>query len=167
MKSISRPAVLAFFLLALPSAGAANADDAETFIQNREPKRSDYQHPELKEAFPFGRSDLANDKKLAALGAFDALTDYEGLDHKHFIVEGNRYAVEWLYHATWKSTKNKQVEASLCFARVKDQLLISWTEYFDDTVGELQDKHLLPLYGDPKELFPWPSPTTTTRIYRP
>lgn len=152
------------------TAGAATApgpDDAATFIATRGPNQFDYTHPEIKEAFPFGRSDAANDKKLAASHAFGTLTDFGALDHRHYLVEGDRFAVEWLYHATWKKTGNRQVEASLCFGRVKDQQLISWTEYFDDTVGELQDQHQLPLYAESEVNYPWPAPTVLTRVYRP
>ena len=154
-------------ILTAVASPAPGPDDAATFIRTREANRQDFQDPDVREAYPFGRSDPANDKKLAQAGAFDALTTYDGIDHKHFIVEGDRYAVEWLYHATWKKTGNRQAKASLCFAQVRNQLLFRWTEYFDDTVGELQDRHLLPLYGDEKENFPWPGPSKTARIYRP
>jgi hypothetical protein len=155
------------FVLAAQAATAPGPDDAAGFIATRGPNQFDYTHPDIKEAFPFGRSDAANDKKLADSHAFGALTDFGALDHRHYIVEGDRFAVEWLYHATWKRTGNKQVEASLCFGRVKDQQLISWTEYFDDTVGELQDQHLLPLYAESEVNYPWPSPTALSRVYRP
>jgi hypothetical protein len=154
-------------VLSARAAPAPGPDDAATFIATRGPNQFDFTHPDITEAFPFGRSDAANDKKLADLHAFGALTDFGALDHRHYLVEGDRFAVEWLYHATWKKTGRPQVEASLCFGRVKDQQLISWTEYFDDTVGELQDQHLLPLYAEGEENFPWPGPTGTSRVYRP
>jgi len=153
--------------LAATDAAAPSGDNAAAFVATRGTKQFDYTHPQIEEAFPFGRSNAANDKKLEEAHAFGALTDFVALDHRHYITEGNRYVVEWLYHATWKKTGHSQVEASLCFGQVKDQQLYRWTEYFDDTVGELQDQGKLPLYLESEVNYPWPKNATISRVYRP
>ena len=143
------------------------ADSASTFINTRENLWFKYKSPAMREAYPFGRSDAANNAKVDQIFDFSKVSKENELRNKHYLAEGDWYAVEWNYSATNVTTGRKQVESSLCLAQIKDQLIVQWIEYFDDTVGELQMEGKLPLPPRTEEPTPWPLQAAITRPYRP
>ena len=158
------PILLASSVRAEPVPGN---DSAVDFVNQREALWFNYKSPAIDEGYPFGRSNAANNARLDSLFTFtDRSTDYY-IRNKRFIVEGDWYVVEWFYGAKDARTGAPQMEGSLCFGQIKDQMLVSWIEFFDDTVGEMQIAGEFPLYGPTADPFPWPATTYRQRVYRP
>ncbi|MBC7366591.1 MAG: hypothetical protein H7343_07240 [Undibacterium sp.] len=143
------------------------ADSATTFINTVEPVWYKHKSPAIQESYPFGRSDAANNAVLDKLFDFSKVSKDGDILNKRYLAESDWYAVEWHYHATSVATGRKQVESSLCIAQIKDQKMVWWIEYFDDTVGELQMAGKLPLSPPTEEPAPWPLQATLKRPYRP
>jgi hypothetical protein len=137
------------------------------FINTLEPVWFKHKSPAIKESYPFGQSDAANNAALDKVFDFAEVSKDSDIRNKRYLAEGDWYAVEWHYHATSVATGRKQVESSLCLAQVKDRKLVWWIEYFDDTVGELQMKGDLPLPPPSEAPTPWPRQATLRRPYRP
>jgi len=148
-------------------AESSPANSATTFVNTRENEWFKYKHSDITELYPFGRSSAAHNKVLDKLYDFGKVSKDSDLRNKRYLVEGDWYAVEWHYLATSVATGKKQVESSLCIAQIKDQQIIVWIEYFDDTVGELQMAGKLPLSPDTEDPAPWPVKAKLKRIYRP
>ena len=142
-------------------------ESATTFINTRENEWYKYKSPMIEEAYPFGRSNAANNSKLAKAADGSEVSKDAGIRNKHFLAENDWYAVEWNYFATSVATGRKQTESSLCLAQVKGGQIVWWIEYFDDTVGELQMAGKLPLPPETEAPNPWPLKATITRPYRP
>ncbi len=142
-------------------------NSAQIFINTREAEWFNFKSDDIKESYPFGNSDKANNDKLSKLLDMSKVSTNSDLTNKHYIAEGDWYAVEWFYHATNVPTGNRQVEASLCLAQIKDQKMVRWIEYFDDTVGEQQIAGKLTLYAENEMPFPWPAQAQVKRVYRP
>jgi ketosteroid isomerase-like protein len=123
------------------------------------------------EAYPFGYSnkkiteEISKEVNPAAGTSIDAT-----LTNKHYIFEGDWYAVEWYYSATDKKTGRRQRESTCAFGRIKDGKLNYWREFFDDRVGRRQQGFYpgkLPLYGDAESPSPWPAKAKLFVRYRP
>lgn len=154
------------FVAALQAEPAA-ADSATTFINTRENVWYKHKSPAIQEAYPFGRSNAAHNVELDKIFDFNKVSKDSDLRNKHYLAEDDWYAVEWNYSATSVATGRKQLESSLCIAQIKDQKIVWWIEYFDDTVGEMQMAGKLPLPPSTEEPNPWPKKSTTVRPYRP
>ncbi len=161
------PLVISGLGAALRGEPVPGNDSAVDFINTREAVWFDHKHPEIVEGYPFGRSDAANNAALDKVFTFTDVSKDFFLRNKRYLAEGDWYVVEWFYGATSARTGAEQIEASLCFGRIKDQKLIEWIEYFDDSVGEMQMAGVLPLYDPGEEPFPWPRATYQRRSYRP
>lgn len=120
------------------------------------------------EAYPFGRSNKAHDDEIAKspAGMHLTTTDWK-LWNKHFFYDGDWFAVEWFYGATTIKTGGKQIESTLAFGKVKDGKIIIYNEFFDDTVGEMEQSGILPLYTEDEFPFPWPAGAKIKHPYRP
>ena len=164
------PALLAA-LLSLGTIGLAAADGnpgaAREFVARFGPTWFEHLHDDIQSAYPFGRSNKANDAKIAKVFDVNTVSRDVALTDEHYLYDGDQYAVQWFYHATFVQTGAKQVECTLAFGRVQDGQLIEWREYFDDAVGELQAAGALPLYAPGEEPFPWPRQAQIRRPYRP
>lgn len=169
MKTVCRTA--RFFLLTVLAAAlraeVPTADSATTFINTVEPVWFNHKSPAIQESYPFGRSDAANNAALDKVFDFTKVSKDGEILNKRYLAEGDWYAVEWHYHATSVATGRRQVESSLCLAQIKDQKIVWWIEFFDDTVGELQMAGKLPLPPPAEEPAPWPLQSTLKRPYRP
>ncbi len=119
--------------------------------------------PDIVEAFPPGRSNAANDERLKKYPP--ASTDWK-IEDAHFIYEGDHYAVQWIFQSKWKDNGSIQREATLAFGVVKGGKLVSWTEFFDDSVGELQHDGKMGTYTEKEEAYPWPAKPGMSRPYR-
>jgi hypothetical protein len=142
-------------------------DSATSFINTRENVWFKYKSPAIQEAYPFGRSNAAHNAELDKIFDFNKVSKDSDLRNKHYLAEDDWYAVEWNYSATDVVTGRKQKESSLCLAQIKDQKIVQWIEYFDDTVGELQMAGKLPLPPATEAPNPWPLDAKMTRTYRP
>ena len=121
----------------------------------------------IEESYPFGRSNKAHDAEIAKLGETQGATKDWKLFNRHYLFDGDWYAVEWFYSATTIKTGGKQVECTLAFGHVQDGKLIVWDEYFDDVVGELEQEGKLEYYAPDEPPFPWPAKATLKHPYRP
>ena len=119
----------------------------------------------IEESYPFGRSNKARDEEVAKAGEGTS-TDWK-LTNRHYLFDGDWYAVQWFYGATTIKTGKKQLECTLAFGKVQDGKLVVWDEYFDDVVGELQQEGKLPYYEPDETPFPWPAAATLKHPYRP
>jgi hypothetical protein len=121
----------------------------------------------IDEAYPFGRSNKAHDDEIAKAGGMQTTTNEWKLWNKHFFFDGDWFAVEWFYGATTIKTGGKQIESTLAFGKVKDGKIIIYNEFFDDTVGEMEQSGILPLYTEDEFPFPWPAGAKIKHPYRP
>lgn len=121
----------------------------------------------IDEAYPFGRSNKAHDDEIARAGGMQTITTDWKEYNKHYLFDGDWYAVEWFYSATTIKTGGRQIESTLAFGKVKDGKLVVWNEYFDDVVGELEQEGKLPLYQADELPFPWPAGAKIKHPYRP
>ena len=160
-----------FSVLAWAASGGAEnragTDSAAVFINTREAAWFKHKSPEIQEAYPFGHSNTAHNAVLAQRPEAAPVSKDWFLRNKRYLAESDWYVVEWHYGATSVATGQKQVESSLCFAEVKDQQIVKWIEFFDDTVGELQMAGKLPLPAAAEEPGPWPALAVLGRVYRP
>lgn len=143
------------------------ADSATTFVNTIEPVWFNHKGAAIQESYPFGRSNAAHNATLDKIFDFSKVSKDWAILNKRFLVEGDWYVVEWHYHATSVVTGRKQVESSLCLGQIKDQKLVWWIEYFDDSVGILQMEGKLPLPPATEEPMPWPMEAKLKRPYRP
>ena len=97
----------------------------------------------------------------------DTATSDWKITNKHYMYDGDWYAVEWLYQSTQTSTGLVQRESALSFGKVQDGQLIVWIEYFDDMVGHYQWIGAMPLFEKDEAPFPWPAKSPLKRKYRP
>lgn len=121
----------------------------------------------IEESYPFGRSNKTRDEEIAKGGGMETTTTDWKLSNRHYLFDGDWYAVQWFYSATTIKTGKKQLECTLAFGKVQDGKLVVWNEYFDDLVGELQQAGELPFYEPDEAPFPWPAAATLKHPYRP
>jgi hypothetical protein len=126
-----------------------------------------YYHHVYVGLYPGGRSNLMHDRYLARVRKNTALTVDWQIFKRDYTYDGEWFAVEWFYRATHVSDGFRQWESTLGIGRLKEGKLVLWTEYFDDSVGELQRIGLLPFYRDDEPKFPWPEEAKLSLPYRP
>lgn len=164
-------AVMAAGLLcmAVPSAhpGPDEAGAAKKFIDRVGDDSLKYFADSIEESYPFGRSNKARDEEISKAGGMETTSTDWKLSNRHYLFDGDWYAVQWFYGATTIKTGKKQLECTLAFGKVQDGKLVVWAEYFDDLVGELQQEGKLPLYEPDEAPFPWPAAATLKHPYRP
>jgi len=170
---------LAGFALLVGAGGApafgAEADPPMTKITNDSAewiplygeKWYNHYHSDFEGFFPGGRSNLRHDRYLAKVMYGKPRTNNWKIFDRQYIFDGEWYAVEWSYRATNLSNGFEQFESTLGIGHIKDGKCILWTEYFDDTVGELQEIGMMPLYGEKEPHFPWPEKAILSLPYRP
>ena len=161
------PALLILSALAVAAADESAAGAARAFIAAHGPRWFEHLHPDIQSAYPFGRSNRANDAEIAKGLDINTVSRDVSITDEHYLYEGDWYGVQWFYRATFVKGGAKQQESTLAFGRVQDGQLIEWREYFDDAVGELQAEGKLPLYAPGEEPFPWPAGAKICHPYRP
>ena len=150
-----------------PAAMTKITNDSAEWIPLYGEKWYNYYHPDFEGFFPGGRSNLMHDRYLARVMYGKARTNDWQIFDRQYIFDGEFYAVEWSYRATNVSNGFRQWESTLGIGRIKDGKCILWTEYFDDSVGELQEIGLMPLYDAKEPHFPWPEKAILSLPYRP
>ncbi|HRE80873.1 MAG TPA: hypothetical protein PLN52_07480 [Opitutaceae bacterium] len=126
-----------------------------------------YYHKDYEGFYPGGRSNLMHDAYLARVRKNTALTVDWQIFNRRYTYDGEYFAVEWFYRATNVADGFRQWEATLGIGRIKDGKMVLWTEYFDDSVGVLQQLGLMPFYDKDEAPFPWPEKAVLHLPYRP
>ena len=126
-----------------------------------------YYHADFEGFFPGGRSNILHDLYLAKVRRNTALTVDWQIFGRDYTFDGEWFAVEWFYRATNVADGFQQWESTLGVGRLKDGKMVLWTEYFDDSVGALQQLGLLPFYRKDEPKFPWPEGAKLSLPYRP
>lgn len=161
------PLLLAFGV-ALPA--TAPDSPARRFIAAHGDDWFNHKADDIREAYPFGWSDKANNDRIAReLGPADPAANMTITRH-HYVFAGDWYAVAWVYEAIHVETGRRQSESTLAFGRVRDGRLAEWREYFDDSVGARQLGQLpesLPAYAADEPPSPWPRAAGFQHPYRP
>ena len=142
-------------------------DVAQQFIARTGDDALKFFADSIEESYPFGRSNKAHDAEIAKGGGMETITTDWKVFNKHYLFDGDWFAVEWFYSATTVKTGGKQLESTLAFGKVQDGKLVVWDEYFDDVVGELEQDGKLPLYDLDEMPFPWPAKAVLKHPYRP
>jgi hypothetical protein len=122
--------------------------------------------PHIVEAFPPGRSNAANDEALKKFPLITSDWSFEPKNNKFCVFEGDHFSIQWIFESKWKDNGTIQREGTLAFGTVKDGKLTSWTEFYDDSVGELQHDKKMNLYTADEEPYPWPAKPGYSRPYR-
>jgi hypothetical protein len=126
-------------------------------------------HPDYESWYPGGRSNRFHDAWIATVLKKHAVTkDWEILN-RDYSYDGQWFAVEWHYRATYLDDGFREWETTVGFGRIQDGKIILWVEYFDDAVGGLQKLGLMPLCEPNEPVAPWPAKATAlVRMpYRP
>ena len=165
---------IALLLTSLLSLGAAQlasessaGNSAQKFINTVENEWYRHKAGNIEEWYPFGHTNPAHAAALKLLGPTPSVSKDWSITNKAYLAEDDWYAVEWFYSATNLAPGRKQVECTLGFSQIKNQKIVQWIEYFDDTVGEQQMNGTLSLYTETDEPFPWPAVNPPRRVYRP
>jgi hypothetical protein len=121
---------------------------------------------DIVEAYPTGRSNAANDDLLKKIPVLTTDWDIDPNDYKYAVIEGDHFSVEWFFRSKWKTNGTVQCETTLAFGIVKAGKLVSWTEFYDDSVGEMQHDGKIGTYSRTDAPFPWPPKPGRHRAYR-
>ena len=78
------------------------------------------------------------------------------------VIEGNQFAVEYLYAATHIPTGKRQAVGTVAIGEVRDGKIYVWKEYLDGRISRMQAKGELPV-DDTAEPYPWPD-TPESRV---
>lgn len=117
--------------------------------------------------FPGGRSNQFHDQYIGEAWYDDPITKDWDIFEREYIYDGEWFAVLWYYRATNTSNGFKQWETTLAIGKIKDGKMTDWIEYFDDSVGHLQELALLPFFEPGGEKIPWPPNAALNMPYRP
>jgi hypothetical protein len=159
--------LLAVGSIVLSAADTASSDNsARDFVALHGDEQFKYLSPDIIEAFPPGRSNGANDLLLKKFPLITSDWKIENHHHKFYVYDGDHYAVQWVFQSKWKDNGSIQREGTLGFGIVKDGKLVSWEEFFDDSVGELQHDGKMKYYTASEEPYPWPAKPGYSRPYR-
>jgi hypothetical protein len=124
-------------------------------------------HPDWQGWFPGGHSNRFHQMYVQNVWDHHPVTKDWEVFNKHWVFDGEWFAVEWFYRAKFMDDGFRQWESTLGIGHLKDGKLISWTEYFDDEVGYLQHLRLMPPYDDTEPVYPWPAKAILKLPYRP
>jgi hypothetical protein len=124
-------------------------------------------HPDWQGWFPGGHSNRFHELYVKTKWDRHPITDKWIVSNQDWVFNGEWFAVEWFYRASYTDDGFQQWESTLGIGRLKDNKLVSWTEYFDDSVGNLQHLRLMPVYDITEPVFPWPAKASLHLPYRP
>ncbi len=162
--------------LAAPAARAADAgsaapapvtNDSSAWIAQFGDNIWAQYHPDWEGWFPGGHSNRIHQLYVQNVWDHHPISREWLVTNKHWVFDGEWFAVEWYYRAKFNDDGFQQWESTLGIGHLKDGKLISWTEYFDDCVGNLQHLRLMPVYDIDEPIFPWPSKAILRMGYRP
>jgi ketosteroid isomerase-like protein len=78
------------------------------------------------------------------------------------VIEGNQFAVEYLYASTHIPTGKRQAVGTVAIGEVRDGKIYVWKEYLDGRVSRMQARGELPV-DETAEPYPWPD-TPESRV---
>jgi hypothetical protein len=130
-------------------------------------KMFDHQHPDWEGWFPGGRNNRFHDLYVQSVWQRAPITKDWKISNRAYVFDGEWFAVEWFYRATYTDDGFREWESTLGIGRLVDGKMILWTEYFDDSVGNLQRLRLMPLFEADEPVFPWPQKAVIRIPYRP
>ena len=58
--------------------------------------------------------------------------------HYNIVIQGDRFMAEYQYCSTDRSTGKREADGTVVVGELKDGKLITWKEYYDPSVGDLQ-----------------------------
>jgi len=168
-------ACLAFLSVCLPACLSAAEDKPMTVITNDASEWIplygetwfDYYHPDWEGYFPGGRDNRFHTQWVAERWYKNQITKDWTITNKTHVFDGEWFAVEWHYQATYLSDNFTEWETTLGIGKIVDGKLILWIEYFDDVVGKLQKLKLMPFPDKGETVFPWPIKAEISLPYRP
>ena len=118
----------ALAVTAAPAATPPPESAAKAFIDRVGDKLLDYFSDDVVEAYPFGRSNKARDEEIAKGGGMQTTTKDWRLYNKHFLFDGEWFAVEWFYSSVYIKSGARQVESTLAFGKVRDGKIAVYNE---------------------------------------
>ncbi|WP_221033115.1 hypothetical protein [Actomonas aquatica] len=127
----------------------------------------DYYHPDWEGQFPGGRSNRFHEQWVQARWFQNPITKDWQIFDRSYVYDGEWFAVEWNYKATYLSDNFTEHEFTLGVGRIVDGKMILWLEYFDDNVGKLQKLGLMPFPDEGEAVYPWPAKAKISLPYRP
>ncbi len=127
----------------------------------------DYYHHDWQGYFPGGRDDRYHNQWVMQQWFKNTITKDWTITNKTHVFDGEWFAVEWHYQATYLSDNFTEWETTLAIGRIEEGKLILWIEYFDDVVGKLQKLKLMPFPDKGETVFPWPIKAKISLPYRP
>ncbi len=126
-----------------------------------------YFHPDWMGWFPGGKNNAYHDKRVQARWAENQITKDWTIFNKSHVFDGEWFAVEWFYQATYLSDGFTEWETTLGIGKLKEGKLVLWIEYFDDNVGKLQKLGLMPFPDKDEPVYPWTAKAKINLPYRP
>ncbi len=180
--SLARPSALltAALCLALGAGFARGADapaaptptpvvtnDSRTWIAAYGDNIWAQYHPDWQGWFPGGHSNRFHQMYVQNVWDHHPITTDWKEFNRAWLFDGEWFAVEWFYTAKFTDDGFMQWEGTLGIGHLKDGKLISWTEFFDDQIGNLQHLRMMPLYDIKEPVFPWPARSYLRMPYRP
>lgn len=166
-------AVLFMALSAYPLSASEEADkpyhgdDAETWASHYGEEWFNYFSKDAMLWFPGGRADYYHNLWISKVFGANPTTKDWTITNRHYVFDDNVYAVEWFYEATYLDDGFTQMETTLAIAFIKDNEIVRFYEYFDDSVGTLQKAGLMPKFDRDGMITPWPKGAWMKVPYRP
>jgi len=117
--------------------------------------------------FPGGHDNKFHHLYVQNVWDHHPVTDHWEVFNKHWVLDGEWFAAEWFYRAKFTDDGFQQWESTLGIGHLRDGKLISWTEYFDDEIGNLQHLRMMTVYDQDEMPFPWPAKAALKLPYRP
>lgn len=117
--------------------------------------------------YPGGRSNVYHDAYIGEAWYSNPTTKDWDIFQRDYIYDGQWFGVLWFYRATKVDNGFKQVESTIGMGKIVDGKLKIWIEYFDDSVGHMQELRIMPKFKEGDEGLPWPEGAPITQEYRP
>ncbi len=75
--------------------------------------------------------------------------------HINLVIQGDRFMAEYQYCSTDRSTGKREADGTVAVGQVKDGKIVSWKEYYDPSVGDLQAAGKL-VVDEGADAYPYP-----------
>jgi len=142
-------------------------DDSAVWLPLYGERMMEYYHPDWQGWFPGGRSNRFHEQYAQGVWQRAPSTRDWQLLNRTYVPDGEWFAMEYFYRATYTADGFRQWEATLGVGRLKEGRLVLWMEFFDDSLGNLQRLRLMPLFGEQEPVYPWPVKAVLSLPYRP
>ncbi len=75
--------------------------------------------------------------------------------HMNIVIQGDRFMAEYQYCSTDRSTGKREADGTVAVGEVRNGRILSWKEYYDPSVGDLQASGKL-IIDEGEEAYPYP-----------